>query len=76
MDAGQYPIFLQVAGAREGETVVLSFVEWPDKAIRYAGMTKVTGDPRMQFQNWPSVFDGRHLIAGGFTPMLIEVNKD
>ncbi|ABY35667.1 MAG: hypothetical protein KatS3mg056_0599 [Chloroflexus sp.] len=52
LDAGQYPTFLQVAGAREGETAVLSFVEWPDKAIRDAGMTKVTDDPRMQFQNW------------------------
>ncbi|MEJ5343666.1 MAG: DUF1428 family protein [Chloroflexus sp.] len=31
---------------------VLSFVEWRDKATWDAGMTKVTDDPRMQFQNW------------------------
>jgi uncharacterized protein YbaA (DUF1428 family) len=33
-------------------------------------MEKVTNDPRMQFGDRPSAFDGRRLIAGGFKPML------
>lgn len=67
--ASVYAGFLQAAGAREGETVVMSWVEWPDKAARDAGMAKVTSDPHMQFEGQAPVFDGERLIAGGFTPM-------
>jgi uncharacterized protein YbaA (DUF1428 family) len=52
--------------------VVVSYVEWPSKAARDAGMQMVTSDPRMQFPDRPPVFDGRRLIAGGFVPMLDE----
>ena len=47
----------------------MSSVEWPSKAARDAGMDKLTGDPRMQFQDRPPVFDGKRLIAGGFKPI-------
>ncbi|KAB8140334.1 DUF1428 domain-containing protein [Chloroflexia bacterium SDU3-3] len=70
LESAQYATFAQAAGAREGETVVISFVEWPDKATRDSGMAKMTSDPRMQFADQPPAFDGRRLIAGGFTPML------
>lgn len=70
LDSEQYGTFVQAAGARKGETVVMSFVEWPDKATRDAGMEKMTSDPRMQFEDQPPIFDGRRLIAGGFKPML------
>ncbi len=66
----EYATFVRAAGAGEGEAVVLSFVEWPDKATRDAGMAKLTSDPRMNFSDLPPVFDGRRLIAGGFIPML------
>lgn len=65
-----YGSFVQAAGAGEGETVVFSCVEWPDKTTRDAGMEKLTSDPRMDFQDLPPTFDGRRLIAGGFQPML------
>ncbi len=67
----EYGSFVAAAGARQGETVVLSCVEWPDKAARDAGMEKVTNDPRMQFGDQPPVFDGRRLIAAGFKPMQL-----
>lgn len=67
----EYGSFFAAAGAREGETVVLSYVEWPDKAARDAGMEKVTNDPRMQFGDRAPAFDGRRLIAAGFEPMLL-----
>lgn len=70
LDSEQYGTFVQAASAREGETVVMSFVEWSDKATRDAGMEKVTSDPRMRFEDQPPIFDGRRLIAGGFKPML------
>lgn len=72
LESGEYGSFERAAGAGRRETVVLSYIEWPDKATRDAGMEKVTGDPRMQFQDRPPVFDGRRLIAAGFKPMLYE----
>lgn len=68
--AVDYGSFAKAAGARQDETVVVSYVEWPSKAARDAGMDKVTNDPRMQFGDQPPAFDGRRLIAGGFKPML------
>ena len=69
-ESEMYGNFAQAAGAGEGETVVMSWVEWPDKATRDAGMEKLTSDPRMDFQDLPPTFEGRRLIAGGFKPML------
>ena len=68
--AVDYGSFAKAAGAQQDETVVVSYVEWPSKAARDAGMDKVTNDPRMQFGDQPPAFDGRRLIAGGFKPML------
>jgi uncharacterized protein YbaA (DUF1428 family) len=66
----RYNSFSEAAGVHDGETVVMSWVEWPDKATRDAGMAKLTSDPRMQFDGQAPVFDGSRLIAGGFLPML------
>lgn len=71
----QYPDFQVVAGARPDETVVLSYVEWPDKATRDAAMAKFASDPRVQFSNGAPVFDGRRLIAGGFIPMRLPLSE-
>lgn len=71
-DDATYGSFATAAGAREGETVVLSHVEWADKAARDNGMEKATADPRMQFNDRPPAFDGKRLIAAGFKPMLLE----
>ncbi len=68
--SASYPSFRQAAGAGADETVVMSWVEWPDKATRDEGMAKVTADPRMQFAGEPPAFEGKRLIAAGFQPML------
>ncbi|MFG6433862.1 DUF1428 domain-containing protein [Roseateles sp. LYH14W] len=65
----QYTSFAAAAGAGKDETVVLSYVTWPSKTARDAGMEKVTADPRMQFSDQPPAFDGSRLIAAGFKPM-------
>jgi uncharacterized protein YbaA (DUF1428 family) len=72
LGAEEYGSFVKAANAGMGETVVMSFIEWPDKATRDAGMQKVTSDPSMQFQDRLPVFDGKRLIAAGFKPMLDE----
>lgn len=71
-DASEYSTFPAAAGARPDETVVVSFVEWVDKATRDAGMARFTSDPRVQFEDRPAAFEGERLIAAGFVPMLPE----
>lgn len=73
--AKEYGSFGEAAGAGEAETVVMSWIEWPDKMTRDVGMEKVTSDPRMQFQDQPPAFDGKRLIAAGFKPMLDEARE-
>ena len=69
LESSNYEGFAKAAGAREGETVVASYVEWPSKAARDSGMQKFTSDPRMQLMDLPPTFDGQRLVAGGFTPI-------
>ena len=52
--------------AAPGETVVFSWIEWPDKATRDAGMKQVGEDPRMQPDGEPMPLDGKRMILGGF----------
>lgn len=68
----QYGSFVDAVGANVDEIVVLSWIEWPDKATRDIGMAKLTSDPRMQFTDMNPVFDGARLIAAGFIPILME----
>lgn len=51
---------------KEDETVVFSWVTWPDQATRDAGWQKLMSDPRMQPDANPMPFDGNRLIFGGF----------
>lgn len=48
------------------ETVVFSWVIWPDKATRNSGMHKVFADPRMSESIVSMPFDGTRVIFGGF----------
>ena len=52
------------------EQVVFSWIEWPDKATRDAGMKQVMNDPRMQPGDEPMPFDGARMIFGGFHTIL------
>jgi uncharacterized protein YbaA (DUF1428 family) len=48
------------------ETVVFSWVTWPDKISRTTGWEKVMADPRMQPDVNAMPFDGKRIIYGGF----------
>jgi uncharacterized protein YbaA (DUF1428 family) len=53
--------------------VAFSWVEWPDKATRDAGMKKMIKDPRMDPStpgNPPMPFDGKRMIFGGFEQVV------
>ncbi len=57
--------FHRAVEAKDDETVMFSWIEWPDKATRDAGMKAIMEDPRMNAAN-PMPFDGKRMIFGGF----------
>ena len=67
---GQQTDFYRAVQATAEETVLFSWIEWPDKATRDAGMKKMMEDPRMDPAVNPMPFDGKRLIYGGFVPLL------
>ena len=52
------------------ETVVFSWIEWPSREVRDAGMKKMMDEPSMQPDRNPMPFDGKRIIFGGFRPIL------
>ena len=64
-----FPIAVQ---RKDDETVVFSWITWPSKVVRDAGMAKVMADPRLQPDKNPMPFDGKRLIYGGFE-MIVSV---
>ena len=66
---GKQTDFYRAVAAKDDEAVLFSWIEWPDKATRDAGMKKVMDDPRMDPNN-PMPFDGARMIFGGFAPVL------
>ena len=67
---GKLTDFHRAVQATADETVVFSWIEWPDKATRDAGMKKVMEDPRLNPQSNPMPFDGKRMIYGGFAPVV------
>jgi len=75
---GKLTDFRKAVQAADDETVVFSWIEWPDKATRDAGMAKIMAmmndpaqvDPRMDPAKNPMPFDGKRMIFGGFEPIV------
>src|SRR5690606_37182094 len=62
---GELTSFPRSVEAKDDESVVFSFVEWPDEQARNEGWKKVMADERMQpGQEMP--FDGKRMFWGGF----------
>ena len=67
---GKLTDFRMAVKAEPGETVVFSWLVWPDKATRDAGWAKMMEDPRMNMQDNPMPFDGKRMIFGGFQKLM------
>ena len=67
---GELTDFRRAVQASGDETVVFSWIEWPDKATRDAAMPKLMSDPRLQPESNPMPFDSKRMIFGGFTPVV------
>lgn len=63
---GKTTDFRRAVKLGEGEHVVFSWIEWPDKATRDAGMAAVMANPAMQPNSEPMPFDGPRMVFGGF----------
>jgi uncharacterized protein YbaA (DUF1428 family) len=62
---GKVTSFTMAVQRKDDEAVVFSWITWPDKKTRDAGMKKVMEDPRMDgMKDMP--FDGKRMIFGGF----------
>lgn len=71
---GKITDFRGAVKATEEETVVFSWVEWPDKATRDAAVARMDDlmktDDRFNPEKNPMPFDGMRMIYGGFTPVV------
>jgi uncharacterized protein YbaA (DUF1428 family) len=71
---GSVTDFGKAVQAKADETVVFSWVEWPDKATRDAAMAKMMSedfsDDRMNPEKNPMPFDGKRMIYGGFEAIV------
>ena len=65
---GEVTDYRRAVQAQDGEEVVYSYIQWPDKAIRDAGWARMMAeDPE---QSTPMPFDGKRMFWGGFRPIL------
>ena len=68
---GETTDFYKAVKAKDDETIVFSWVFWPDKAARDAGNEKImeemqtVGEDAMQMP-----FDGKRMIYGGFDVLV------
>lgn len=67
---GKVTSFPMAVQCQENETVVFSWITWPNRAARDQGMAKVMVDARMQPDVNPMPFDGKRLIFGGFDVLM------
>jgi uncharacterized protein YbaA (DUF1428 family) len=66
---GKTTDFRRAVKAEEGEKIVFSWIEYPDKATRDDANKKMLDDPRFEALG-DMVFDGERMIFGGFAAFL------
>lgn len=63
---GKVTSFPMAVQCEPGETVVFSWIEWPDKETADTGMQAAMSDPEMEPHLASIPFDGKRMIFGGF----------
>lgn len=69
---GKVTDFKGAVQAKPDETVVFSWLEYPDKATYDTANKKMMDDPRMQEMGQNMPFDGKRMIFGGFESIVDE----
>jgi uncharacterized protein YbaA (DUF1428 family) len=67
---GKITDYKRAVKAEPDETIVFSWIEWPDKQTRDAGWQKMMEDPDMQPDKDNMPFDGVRMFWGGFRPLI------
>ena len=73
---GKVTDFKGAVKAKDDETVVFSWIEYPSKKvrdaanIRDAANKRMMEDPRMKEMGEHMPFDGKRMVFGGFAPIL------
>lgn len=67
---GKVTDYARAAHKQDGETVVYSWVEWPNKEARTKGWEKMMADERMKPDPNDTTFDGKRMLYGGFAPIV------
>jgi uncharacterized protein YbaA (DUF1428 family) len=65
---GEVTDFYKAAQAKDDETVIFSWIEYPDKATRDAANKAMQDDPEMANMEMP--FDSRRMFWGGFEQVV------
>lgn len=63
---GKRTDFRKAVKAKEGESIVFSWIEYPSREARAAANEKIMSDPRMQQMGDTMPFDASRMIYGGF----------
>ena len=66
---GEVTDFYRAVKAEDGEKVVFSFIEWPDKATRDQAWGKIMEDESLRPQG-DTPFDGKRMFWGGFDKIV------
>lgn len=66
---GKVTDFYRAVEARDDETVVFAFIEWPDAETRAEGWKRVMADERMKPEG-DMPFDPQRMFWGGFLPIF------
>ena len=66
---GKVTDYRRAVKAKDGEGVIFSYVEWPDKQTRDTAWEAIMADPDMQ-PDGEMPFDGQRMMWGGFRPMV------
>ena len=73
---GKVTDFKRAVKAKENETVVFSWIEYPDKTTRDSANDKMMNDPDAMAGMADIPFDGKRMIFSGFTPILDKGSTD
>jgi uncharacterized protein YbaA (DUF1428 family) len=69
---GKITDFHGAVQAKDDESIVFSWFEYPDKAARDAANQRMMADPRMEQMGTDMPFDGKRMIMGGFDGIVDE----
>ena len=67
---GKVTDFRRAVEAKDGETIVFSWIEWPSKQARDDAWPKLMADPRMRPDKANQPFDAQRMIYWGFAILL------